>query len=129
PALTGTDSDTPTTPPRSAKSALLPAGWAENVRLTIDGGTITTVEPNAAPGDAERLAGPVLPGMPNLHSHAFQRAMAGLTEQASPTGDDFWSWREAMYRFLAVLEPEAVRAIAAQPYLHLLQARYTRVAH
>ncbi len=112
-----------------AKSALLPAGWAENVRLTLDAtGTITAVEPNAAPGDAERLAGPVLPGMPNLHSHAFQRAMAGLTERASPSGDDFWSWREAMYRFLAVLEPEDVQAIAAQLYLDMLKAGYTGVA-
>ena len=112
-----------------AESALLPAGWAENVRVTLDaGGSVTAVEAGAAPGDAERLAGPVLPGMPNLHSHAFQRAMAGLTERASPTGDDFWSWREAMYRFLAVLEPEDVRAIAAQLYLDMLKAGYTGVA-
>ncbi|MGH7125676.1 MAG: formimidoylglutamate deiminase, partial [Stellaceae bacterium] len=112
-----------------AKSALLPDGWAENVRLTLDAaGTITAVEPLAAAGDAERLAGPVLPGMLNLHSHAFQRAMAGLTERASPSGDDFWSWREAMYRFLAVLEPEDVRAIAAQLYLDMLKAGYTGVA-
>ncbi|HKX08656.1 MAG TPA: formimidoylglutamate deiminase, partial [Stellaceae bacterium] len=112
-----------------AKSALLPTGWAENVRLSVDAnGSLTAVEPGATPGDAERLAGPVLPGMPNLHSHAFQRAMAGLTERASPTGDDFWSWREAMYRFLAVLEPEDVRAIAAQLYLDMLKAGYTGVA-
>lgn len=112
-----------------AKSALLPTGWAGNVRLSIDaGGTLAAVEPGATTGDAERLAGPVLPGMPNLHSHAFQRAMAGLTERASPTGDDFWSWREAMYRFLAVLEPEDVRAIAAQLYLDMVKAGYTGVA-
>jgi formimidoylglutamate deiminase len=112
-----------------AKSALLPGGWAENVRVTLDaGGTITAIETGAAPGDAERLAGPVLPGVPNLHSHAFQRAMAGLTERASPTGDDFWSWREAMYRFLAVLEPEDMQAIAAQLYLDMLKAGYTGVA-
>ena len=112
-----------------ARSALLPSGWAENVRITIDAaGTITAIEHGTAPGDAERLAGPVLPGMPNLHSHAFQRAMAGLTERASPTGDDFWSWREAMYRFLAVLEPEDVRAIAAQLYLDMLKVGYTGVA-
>src|SRR5262249_27968807 len=112
-----------------ARSALLPTGWTENVRLTIDAaGNITAVEPGTAASDAERLAGPVLPGMPNLHSHAFQRAMAGLTERASPTGDDFWSWREAMYRFLEVLEPEDVRAIAAQLYLDMLKAGYTGVA-
>ncbi len=112
-----------------AEIALLPTGWDRRVRLTIDGGgTITAVETGAAPGDAEPLAGPILPGMPNLHSHAFQRAMAGLTERASPAGDDFWSWREAMYRFLAVLEPEDVRAIAAQLYLDMLKAGYTGVA-
>ena len=112
-----------------ATSALLPTGWAENVRLTIDErGNLAAVEPNAELGDAGRLAGPGLPGMPNLHSHAFQRAMAGLTERASPTGDDFWSWREAMYRFLAVLEPEDVQAIAAQLYLDMLKAGYTGVA-
>ncbi len=112
-----------------AESALLAEGWAVNVRLTLDAdGAIAAVETGAAPGDAERLAGPVLPGMPNLHSHAFQRAMAGLTERASPTGDDFWSWREAMYRFLAVLEPEDVQAIAAQLYLDMLKAGYTGVA-
>jgi formimidoylglutamate deiminase len=112
-----------------AESALLPTGWAQNVRFTIDaGGDLAAVEPGAQPGEAERLAGPVLPGMPNLHSHAFQRAMAGLTERASPTGDDFWSWREAMYRFLAVLEPEDVNAIAAQLYLDMLKAGYTGVA-
>ncbi len=112
-----------------AKSALLPSGWAEDVRLTLDaGGTIAAVEPGSAAGDAERLAGPVLPGMPNLHSHAFQRAMAGLTERANPSGDDFWSWREAMYRFLGVLEPDDVRAIAAQLYLDMLKAGYTGVA-
>jgi formimidoylglutamate deiminase len=112
-----------------AKSALLPTGWAENVRLRLDAqGNFAAVEPSTTRGDAERLAGPVLPGMPNLHSHAFQRAMAGLTERASSTGDDFWSWREAMYRFLAVLEPEDVRAIAAQLYLDMLKAGYTGVA-
>jgi formimidoylglutamate deiminase len=111
-----------------AERALLPTGWASDVRLTLDDGGLAAVEPGAEPGDAERLAGPVLPGMPNLHSHAFQRAMAGLTERASPTGDDFWSWREAMYRFLALLEPEDVQAIAAQLYLDMLKAGYTGVA-
>jgi len=112
-----------------AESALLPTGWARDVRIALDtDGTITAVEAGAAPGDADRLGGPVLPGMPNLHSHAFQRAMAGLTERASDSGDDFWSWREAMYRFLAVLEPDDVRAIAAQLYLDMLKVGYTGVA-
>ena len=109
-----------------AESALLPSGWARDVRVSIDrDGTIASIETDAEPGNAERAAGPILPGMPNLHSHAFQRAMAGLAERAS--GDDFWSWRNAMYRFLAVLEPEDIRAIAAQLYLEMVKAGYTAV--
>ena len=111
-----------------ADAALLPGGWARNVRLIVDGhGNIAAVEPGAVPELAERLAGPVLPGMPNLHSHAFQRAMAGLTEGASGTGDDFWSWRQTMYRFLAVLDPEDIGAIAAQLYVEMAKAGFTAV--
>ena len=111
-----------------AETALLPEGWAEAVRITIDpAGVIASIERDADAAGAERLTGPALPGMPNLHSHAFQRAMAGLTERKSPTGDDFWSWRETMYRFLAVLEPEDVRAIAAQLYVEMVKAGYTTV--
>ena len=72
--------------------------------------------------------GPVVPGMPNLHSHAFQRAMAGLTQKAGPEGDSFWAWRELMYRFLARLTPDDVEAIATQLYVEMLQAGYTSVA-
>jgi len=111
-----------------AETALLPTGWARNVRLVIEAnGAIERVETNADAARAEGLAGPVLPGMPNLHSHAFQRAMAGLTEHGGRGGDDFWSWRETMYRFLAMLEPEDVRAIAAQLYLDMVCAGYTAV--
>jgi len=111
-----------------AETALLPDGWAESVRITLEpSGFIASVERGATAEGAVRLWGPALPGMPNLHSHAFQRAMAGLTERASPAGDDFWSWREAMYRFLAVLEPEDVRAIAAQLYVEMAKAGFTTV--
>jgi formimidoylglutamate deiminase len=111
-----------------AETALLPTGWADRVRITLDAaGTIAGVEIGAGPGDAERCAGTVLPGMPNLHSHAFQRAFAGLTERASASGDDFWSWRQMMYRCLAVLEPDDVNAIAAQLYVEMLKAGYTAV--
>jgi formimidoylglutamate deiminase len=81
----------------------------------------------APPARAERIAGFVIPGLPNLHSHAFQRAMAGLAERAGPEGDSFWSWREVMYRFLGVLTPEDVEAIAAQLYLECLKNGYTSV--
>ena len=66
--------------------------------------------------------------MPNLHSHAFQRAMAGLAERAGPEGDNFWRWREVMYRFLAILTPDDVEAIAAQLYVECLLHGYTSVA-
>lgn len=111
-----------------AETALLPSGWASGVRITLDAaGSVATVETGAEPGDAERCAGAVLPGMPNLHSHAFQRAFAGLTERASANGDDFWSWRQTMYRCLGVLEPEDVNTIAAQLYVEMLKAGYTAV--
>jgi formimidoylglutamate deiminase len=90
-------------------------------------GTIATVTPRSSE-TAERIAGLVVPGMPNLHSHAFQRAMAGLAERAGPEGDNFWRWREVMYRFLAVLTPEDIEAIAAQLYVECLLHGYTSVA-
>jgi len=111
-----------------AKRALLPDGWARDVVFAIsDAGDLTTVTPNAAPGNAKRAGGTVLPGMPNLHSHAFQRAMAGLAERAGPTGDSFWTWREVMYGFVRRLRPEHVQAIAAQLYVEMLKAGYTAV--
>ncbi len=81
---------------------------------------------NAGPGgivDA-RFA---LPGMPNLHSHAFQRAMAGLAERRGPGDDSFWTWRETMYGFASRIGPDALRAVAAQLYVEMLKAGYTRV--
>jgi formimidoylglutamate deiminase len=111
-----------------APRALLSSGWAENVRILIDAaGDIREIRPGASSEGAERVTGTVLPGMPNLHSHAFQRAMAGLTERAGPGEDSFWTWREVMYRFVARLEPEDVRAVAAQLYVEMLKAGYTAV--
>lgn len=112
-----------------ADHALLPSGWAERVRLEVDAnGTITAVQVGGDASGAVRLAGVAVPGMPNVHSHAFQRAMAGLAERAGPEGDNFWSWREVMYRFLARLSPADVEAIAAQLYVELLKHGYTAVA-
>jgi formimidoylglutamate deiminase len=90
-------------------------------------GTIVAVTPQSA-DHAERLPGLVVPGMPNLHSHAFQRAMAGLAERAGSGGDNFWRWREVMYRFLAILTPDDIEAIAAQLYVECLLNGYTSVA-
>ena len=111
-----------------APAALLPSGWADDVLIEVgDDGLITRVLPNQA-WEAERLNGPIIPGMANLHSHAFQRAMAGLTQKAGPQGDSFWSWRELMYRFLERLTPDDVEAIATQLYIEMLEAGYTAVA-
>lgn len=114
-----------------AETALLPDGWAENVLLRIsDTGDFTKVEPGhpeeAFPG-VEHLSGVVLPGVPNLHSHAFQRAMAGLAERGSDRDDTFWSWREVMYDFLSRLGPDELEAVAAQLYVEMLEAGYTAV--
>ena len=110
-----------------AESALLPAGWARDVRFEIAAaGNLAAVTPNADADAAERLHGPVIPGMPNLHSHAFQRAMAGLAERAGPAGDSFWTWRQVMYDFVARLSPDHVEAIAAQLYVEMLKAFVAR---
>ncbi len=78
-------------------------------------------------GTGARLPGPVVPAIPNLHSHAFQRAIAGATEILSPSGGDFWTWRQAMYGSLGVLTPDDVRAIATQLYIEMAKAGYSRV--
>ncbi len=117
-----------------ARQALLPDGWAKNVRIATNAeGDITSVTANASADGAAQAAGPVVPGMPNLHSHAFQRAMAGLTEQAGQAGtpaadDSFWSWRTLMYDFVGRLSPAAVEAVASQLYVEMLKAGYTAVA-
>jgi formimidoylglutamate deiminase len=112
-----------------AAQALLPRGWAEQVAIDVDdSGVIRSVTTNASDA-AETLAGPVVPAMPNLHSHAFQRAIAGRTGRASADrNDSFWSWREAMYASLERLDPDAFEAVAAQAYVEMVKAGYTAVA-
>lgn len=111
-----------------AEQALLPEGWVQDVRIDIDAeGNISGLATGQSPSGAERLAGPAIAGMPNLHSHAFQRAMAGLAERAGPSDDSFWTWREVMYGFLGSLSPDQVEAIAAQLYVEMLKAGYTAV--
>jgi formimidoylglutamate deiminase len=104
----------------------------ERVALDIDdAGVLTSVTPGTDAG--QRIAGLVVPGIANLHCHAFQRAMAGLAERSGygsdgPGGDDFWQWRDVMYRFLAAITPEDAQAIAAQLYAECLLYGYTSVA-
>ncbi len=133
-----------------ADNAWLAHGWSAGVRLGVDAdGTLSAVEQDAARGDAQSLGRYVLPGMPNLHSHAFQRAMAGLAERRrssalvpdredqkatihrrtpqKKTEDSFWTWRETMYGFASRIGPDDLRAIAAQLYVEMLKAGYTQV--
>lgn len=116
-----------------APEALLPEGWARDVAILIDDqGSITDVH-EQQPADksgvhTEHAGGPVIPGMADAHSHAFQRAMAGLAERMGSPEDSFWTWREAMYRFIRRIGPEEAHAIAAQLYCELLRNGYTAVA-
>ncbi len=112
-----------------AADALTSGGWMRDVRIEIAAdGTIARVSPGAQSDGAERVPGPLLPGMPNLHSHAFQRALAGRTGRASAEGDSFWTWRAAMYAFVDRIDADAFEAIAAQAYVEMLKAGYTAVA-
>lgn len=107
-----------------AEHALLPGGWAADVGVRVEGGRIVAVGPAAG---GERV-GCLLPAPVNLHSHAFQRAMAGMTERRSAGQDSFWTWRTLMYRFLDRLTPEDVEAIAAQVMVEMAEAGYAAVA-
>lgn len=116
-----------------AESVWLATGWARNVAISIDSiGDITRIERDAV-FETElmaRLPGPVIPGMPNLHSHAHQRAMAGLSEfRASGAGDEdsFWTWRDVMHRFAEVVTPHILEVVAAQLYVEMVKAGYTSV--
>jgi formimidoylglutamate deiminase len=112
-----------------AERALLPSGWADDVRFEVGAdGRLTQVTANASAAAAERLRGPVVAGMPNLHSHAFQRAMAGLAEVAGNPNDSFWTWRDLMYRMVGKINPAQLHVIARQLYIEMLKAGYTSVA-
>ena len=111
-----------------ADFAWLPHGWAANTRIDVaTERTFSEVDEDAQGSGATRLGRFVLPGMPNLHSHAFQRAMAGLAERQTNPEDSFWTWRETMYAFASRIGPDDLRAIAAQLYVEMLKAGYTQV--
>jgi formiminoglutamate deiminase len=105
--------------------AFLPGGWQADVRVTIAGDKITAL---GGDGPATPIKGAALPGLPNLHSHTFQRGMAGLAERRGPASDSFWTWREVMYRFLGALTPDDVEAIAAMAMVEMLEGGFTSLA-
>lgn len=112
-----------------AAHALLPTGWARDVLLSWnEQGFLTDVKTQCVcPAGTLQAAGSLLPGMPNLHSHAFQRAFGGLTEYRGAVQDSFWSWRSLMYRFAAAITPDQLEAIATGLYVEMLEAGYTSV--
>ncbi len=110
------------------RSALLHSGWEENVRLTISGGRLARIEHPVGPEPADERHAVALPGLPNVHSHGFQRAMAGLAEISGGAADDFWSWRQTMYRIVERMSADELESITAFAYVEMLEAGFTRVA-
>jgi len=108
-------------------SALLPSGWANDVQVVITAGAIAEVTPGVAPAAGDERYGVALPGLASLHSHAFQRGMAGLAELRGDSTDTFWTWRETMYRFALAMTPDDVTAVATLLYVEMLEQGFTRV--
>jgi formimidoylglutamate deiminase len=109
------------------RSALTDRGWTQGVRLSIVDGRIARLQSNAAPETTDERHEIGVPGLSNVHSHAFQRGMAGLAETRGPANDNFWTWREVMYRFLDRLTPDDVEAISLLAYVEMLERGFTRV--
>lgn len=111
-----------------AERARLADGWHNNVRFEVTDGVFTHIEPDTQqPVNAVKLNGPVLPTLANVHSHAFQRVMAGMAEVCLNPDDSFWSWRDLMYRIVRRLSPDQAHVIATQLYIDMLKAGYTQV--
>ncbi|WP_027488400.1 formimidoylglutamate deiminase [Allorhizobium undicola] len=110
-----------------AGAAFLEKGWVKNLRIGIENGRIAQLLANQAPQDTDECHAVIVPGMANLHSHAFQRAMAGLAEMRGPGQDSFWSWRTVMYEMAQSFSPEHLHAVACQLYMEMLEAGFTRV--
>ncbi len=108
------------------ESALVSGRWQGDVCVVVDDdGMIAAVEANSS--DGEPVKGAAVAAMPNVHSHAHQRLMAGLAEKAGPGADSFWTWREAMYGFALKLSPDDLEAVAAQGYVEMLKAGFSAV--
>jgi formiminoglutamate deiminase len=110
-----------------ARRALLPHGWNTDVRVSITDGKIGSIEIGVAAQVSDESVHTAIPGMPNLHSHAFQRGMAGLAERRGPSTDSFWTWRELMYQCALTMTPDQLEAVAVRLYVEMLEAGFTRV--
>ncbi|MDU9006072.1 formimidoylglutamate deiminase [Sedimentitalea todarodis] len=110
-----------------ARHALLSSGWERDVRVAMRDGIITTIECDVAPASSDVRVDTLLPALGNLHSHTFQRAMAGMTEFRKAGRDSFWTWRDLMYRFMDRLTPEQIEAIAALVFVEMQEAGYASV--
>lgn len=110
-----------------ARQALLASGWREKVRVDLKDHLIAGVAADAAAQAGDTRVDCLIPGLSNLHSHAFQRGMAGLAERRGPSADSFWTWRDVMYSFALTLTPDEMQAIAEMAYVEMLEAGFTRV--
>lgn len=110
-----------------ANRALLQTGWVENVRLGIEFGIIKAVTPNTKAELSDTVVDTLLPALCNLHSHSFQRAMAGMTEFRAAGRDSFWTWRDLMYRFVNCITPDQIQAIAALVFMEMQESGYAAV--
>ncbi len=110
-----------------ANTALLEGGWAKSVRIEVAKGAIQSIALNAKPEAQDTRVDVLLPALANLHSHSFQRAMAGMTEFRAKGRDSFWTWRDLMYRFVNRLAPEQVEDIAAMVFVEMQEAGYAAV--
>jgi formimidoylglutamate deiminase len=108
-------------------SALLPSGWADDVQVVVADGTIAKVTTGVAQGSRDERHQLAIPGIASLHSHAFQRGMAGLAESRGNVADTFWTWRETMYRFALEMTPDDTEAVATLLYVEMLEQGFTRV--
>ena len=110
-----------------ANRAILSTGWAENIRLNVENGRITRIETGQTAQSGDIRVDTLLPALANLHSHTFQRAMAGMTEYRMAGKDSFWTWRDLMYRFTANLTPDQIEVIAAFVFREMQEAVYASV--
>jgi formimidoylglutamate deiminase len=110
-----------------ATNAFINGAWQNDVVIEVSDGLVSHMSAGSSPSDCETLSGPVLPSIPNLHSHAFQYLMAGMTEVSLNPNDSFWSWRDLMYKIVSQLSPSDIEIIASQLYIDMLKAGYTQV--